>query len=146
MKPQKILLSAVAIATLVLSARNATTATWNQILLQHGTEYYGHLAEWGSSDSFTETAWTYARYYGPPEQLTKGETRGRPPGAGWQTYDGPYSVASRTYISTGRLFDKDEDVFAESWVATDRLTDSSGPICDGLGSWCVYCKAYIKFD
>jgi hypothetical protein len=145
MKPHTRILSAISLAGLAFFSRNASTATWQLVSSQHlNTSYYGHLAEWGSSDSGTETSWTYAQYYGPPEQNTKGQTKSRLGTGGYTVWDN-WTLAARTYIDTGRLWDKDTEDNAESWVSSDRVSESSGgDICSGL-SQCVFCRAQVEY-
>ena len=81
------------------------------------TETAGHLAEAGTSDGGV-TAWTYARYYGPPARNSYAITASYLYNQSMSTKE-EYGWEVRTYISTGALFHADTDDLGFSNVDTD---------------------------
>lgn len=93
------------------------------------TETNGHLGETGTSDGGV-TAWTYARYYGPPARSCWGGSYNwvYPIQQGYVREE--YPLETRTYISTGALFSSSTNWFVQSHVDTDY---SSGGTVEAYG-------------
>ena len=104
-----------------------TVSAWSNF-----TNYYatpstvtaGHLAETGTSDGGV-TAWTYARYYGPPARSCWGGSYNAVPGNQQAYTREEYPLETRTYISTGALFASTTNWLVESLVDTDYNSDPS---------------------
>ncbi len=94
------------------------------------TETNGHLAETGTSDGGV-TAWTYARYYGPPARSCYGSTHGWVCGNQQSYLREFYDTETRTYLSTGALFSSSTNCHVQSFVDTDY----SGVIEASADAW-----------